>query len=376
VRAALVVGACALVGCSTAARPAPARPGAEEAAPPGPRRGAIAARAPRLTQQHGGTGERLQAVAPVDARVAWASGLGGTVARTTDGGATWRARTVPGAEAMQFRDVHGVSARVAYVLSAGHGDASRIYKTEDGGETWALAFRNDDPKAFFDCFAFWGPDRGLAVADSVDGRWPAVASADGRTWRDAGAGLPPALPGEGALAASGTCVATRGARRAWFATAGGARARVFATDDGGASWAPFDTPIVQGRPNAGAASIAFRDGRHGVLGGGDLAAPDAPLANFARSGDGGRTWRLAARAPFPGSIYGLSYARGRDEAGDERAPPPPVVATGPGGAAWSPDEGDTWRRLEGVEGYWAVAFADEHVGWLVGTGGRVLKLEF
>ncbi len=53
-----------------------------------------------------------------------------------------------------------------------------------------------------------------------------------------------------------------------------------------------------------------------------------------------------------------------------------VVATGPGGAAWTPDEGDTWNLLEGVENYWAVAFAKAHAGWLVGTDGRILKIGF
>ena len=52
------------------------------------------------------------------------------------------------------------------------------------------------------------------------------------------------------------------------------------------------------------------------------------------------------------------------------------MATGPGGAAWTPDEGDTWYLLEGVEGYWAVAFASPDAGWFVGTEGRILKISF
>ena len=53
-----------------------------------------------------------------------------------------------------------------------------------------------------------------------------------------------------------------------------------------------------------------------------------------------------------------------------------VVATGPGGAAWTDDEGETWTRLPGVRDYWAVAFANQEVGWLVGTEGRILKIAF
>jgi len=52
------------------------------------------------------------------------------------------------------------------------------------------------------------------------------------------------------------------------------------------------------------------------------------------------------------------------------------VVTGPGGAAWSPDEGDTWASLTGLANYWAVAFASPRAGWLVGTQGRVVKISF
>ena len=53
-----------------------------------------------------------------------------------------------------------------------------------------------------------------------------------------------------------------------------------------------------------------------------------------------------------------------------------VITANAGGAAWTPDEGTTWFTLPGVTGYWAVAFASPHAGWLVGTGGRILKISF
>jgi photosystem II stability/assembly factor-like uncharacterized protein len=91
------------------------------------------ASAPTVTPQTSGTTNRLQAISVVSPRVVWVSGLGGTYAVTTDGGASWRAGVVPGAETLQFRDVEAFSARVAYLMAAGSGTDSRIYKTEDGG---------------------------------------------------------------------------------------------------------------------------------------------------------------------------------------------------------------------------------------------------
>jgi len=67
--------------------------------------------APTLTPQTSGTTNRLQAVSPVNQNVVWASGVGGTFVLTTDGGETWRAGQVPGAETLEFRDVEGVSAK-------------------------------------------------------------------------------------------------------------------------------------------------------------------------------------------------------------------------------------------------------------------------
>jgi photosystem II stability/assembly factor-like uncharacterized protein len=115
-------------------------------------------------------------------------------------------------------------------------------------------------------------------------------------------------------------------------------------------------------------SVAFRNPAHGVLGGGDFLGTGV-VDNFARSKDGGKTWELATNAPIPGAIFGLSYV-------GTPGHPKTVVATGPGGAAWTPDEGDTWFLLEGVENFWAVAFASPDAGWFVGTDGRILKISF
>src|SRR5271170_1972984 len=72
---------------------------------------------PKLTPQSSGTTQLLIAVSPVDSRVVWAAGAGGTFVVTTNGGETWRAAVVPGAESLQFRDVYGVSDKIAYLLS-------------------------------------------------------------------------------------------------------------------------------------------------------------------------------------------------------------------------------------------------------------------
>ena len=139
---------------------------------------------PKLTPQNSGTTQLLIAVSPVNSRVVWAAGTGGTYVVTTDGGETWKAGVVPGAESLQFRDVHGVSDKVAYLMSIGNNTTDfRIYKTVDGGATWTIQFKNETVNAFYDCFAFWTPNRGITHSDSVNGVFPDIRTTDGMTWQ-------------------------------------------------------------------------------------------------------------------------------------------------------------------------------------------------
>lgn len=330
---------------------------------------------PTLTPQNSGTTNGLIAVSPVNPQVVWASGRAGTFVVTTDGGNSWKAGVVPGAEALQFRDVQGVSAKVAYLQSIGNNPTDfRIYKTEDGGATWTMQFQNQNPNAFYDCFAFWTPKRGISHSDSVNGVFPDLRITDGTTWQDISNNMPPALPGEASFASSGTCVATQGGQYAWIATGGSTIARILATRDGGDTWNAYDTPLVSS-PSAGAFTVAFRNPWNGIVGGGDLDPDNSNHAATATSADGGVTWTLTNPPPVTGAIFGLAYAHGIGNTGGEGSRTV-VITANDGGAAWTPDEGNTWHALPSVSGYWAVAFASPKAGWFVGTDGRILKISF
>lgn len=89
--------------------------------------------------------------------------------RTQDGGTTWQRRLTPAGDSLQFRDVYAVDADTAWVLSIGNGTASRIYRTSDGGSTWALQFINRDSAAFYDCLSFGTAAEGIVFGDAAAG---------------------------------------------------------------------------------------------------------------------------------------------------------------------------------------------------------------
>ncbi|HEV3146192.1 MAG TPA: glycosyl hydrolase [Gemmataceae bacterium] len=296
----------------------------------------------------------------VSPKIAWVSGTKGTFGRTTDGGKTWSAGTVPETDKLDFRDVKAFGESTAFLLSAGPGDDSRIYKTTDGGKAWALQFKNNNREAFFDALAFWDEKNGIALSDPVKGQFLLIVTDDGgANWKPLAArNLPPALPNEGAFAASGTCLATYGKNDVWFATGGAKIARVFHSRDRGQNWTVSETPLMAGVESAGIFSIAFHDHSNGMIVGGDYRKPNETGVTAAITSDGGKTWTAIGK-PFP---FRSCVAWAKDQ----------WVVVGTSGSNSSRDNGATWNVLDG-ENYNTVGFTSTGEGWAAGPKGRIAK---
>ena len=318
---------------------------------------------PRWTPHLTGVTARLRGLSAVNDKVVWASGTTGMVVRTTDGGDNWEVRSVPGAEQFDFRDVDAFSSSTAYVLSIGNGDLSRIYKTTDGGKTWALQLANKDPKIFLDAMAFWSEERGIAFSDSVDNQFVIFSTANGgRTWeRIPTDRLPPALPNEGAYAASGTNVATFGADQVWIATTA---SRVLHSADRGKTWTISQTPLPTSAA-AGIFSVAFRSATHGIVVGGDYEREAEAIDNAAVTTDGGRTWRLSKG--LSGFRSAVAYMPGSKAT---------WVAAGPRGVDVTADDGATWKAIATGGGFHVFAFSPRgRRGWGAGDRGVIARVE-
>jgi photosystem II stability/assembly factor-like uncharacterized protein len=311
--------------------------------------------------------------------IAWASGSGGTVLKTVDGGTTWqRCATPKGAEKLDFRGIQALDAQTAVILSSGKGDLSRIYKTTDGCQTWKLVFSNPDPEGFFDAIRRVTTHQFYVLGDPVNNKFAVFLSQDtGDTWSIANDPGLEAEKGDGAFAASNSSLIAVGPTL-YFGTGGTNLPHVYRLtancpkDVAGVcpvQWVRGDVPLASHNAAAGVFSLAGHgdntpNGRPftvlvAVGGTYDKPAETAGTAAFSR--DGGKTWTPATTPPG-GYRSSVVYDR------ETRA----WIAAGTTGADISKDDGKTWTPLPTSDqpgGWNAIALP-----YLVGSKGKIGKI--
>ncbi|MER5771098.1 WD40/YVTN/BNR-like repeat-containing protein [Streptomyces sp. NPDC001985] len=367
-RRTVALGVCAAAVAALLAGPAHAAGPRRSAAADTQAETVTAGGGPGWSLKETGTEARFRGLAAVSRTTAWVAGSRGTVLRTDDAGRGWHDVSPPGAEGLEFRDIEAFDGRRAVVLAIGEGDASRIYRTTDGGDTWTESFRNPDPRAFYDCLTFFDRHHGLAMSDPVDGAYRILATRDGgRSWKALpSAGMPAARPGDAGFAASGQCLVSSGPRDVWLATGGGATARVFHSADRGLNWTAAESAVPAGDPARGVFALAFRDRAHGIAVGGDYrpGQPSPHAASVTR--DGGRTWHRSS-APPPAYRSGVAWLPHSTRA---------ALAVGPTGTDLTVDGGGNWRTVDTGSYDTVDCAAGPGAGcWASGEKGRVARLE-
>ncbi len=286
----------------------------------------------------------------------WASGSHGVVLKSRDSGKNWERLRIPDGEALDFRGVQAMDESVAYVMSSGEGEKSRIYKTGDGGKTWEMQYTDKRKEFFLDAIACVSATICFALSDPVEGKFVILHTGDGKNWKEMPReSMPAAQEKEGAFAASNSSLLLYGEHDIYFGT-GGPAARVFHSVDSGKSWTVVETPILSGKAPQGIFSLA-RSGNTIVLVGGDYEQAEQTERTAAYSLDQGKTWTLAAKAPGGYRSSVAKYGRG-------------FLAVGPNGADISED-GMHWEPA-GKISLNAVQFAGDE-GWGVGAKGMVAK---
>jgi hypothetical protein len=363
--------------------------------------------------EQSGTTAGLRGIHAVNAEIAWASGTGGTILRTVDGGATWtRCAVPPDAAKLDFRGVWAWDAQTAIAMSSGPGDLSRLYKTTDGCKSWKLEFTNPDKDGFWDAMVAYvteaGPHdicaagsrmvAGAILGDPVVHRTNPQDTTNLPSFYLAGfeigigclnESLSPsaasifALPGEAAFAASNSVLEELGPGTYWIAT----RTRLIQYNVGVTVPHHYvvenfcDIGFRVGNPlaSAGIFSLAIRPGsveapkavKMGgfhwktprcqkadmVAVGGDYKAPDDRRNTAAFTG-GTNKFQLSKTPP-----HGYRSSVAWDPAAEA------WIASGTNGSDISYDDGKTWVPLD--NGNWNAL----SLPWVVGPDGRIGKLE-
>lgn len=298
----------------------------------------------------------LRGLAPVDASVCWATGSGGTVLRTTDGGSTWRMVGPPEGSGLDLRSLVAWDADRALAASAG--TPACILRTDDGGATWRTVHEDAHPKAFFDSMVRDG-ERVVLYGDPVDLAPYVLASEDGgATWRRERPSVE-SRPGEAGFAASNGLVVFGTGGAVWIATGGAPGSRLLARDASGA-WTATDLPLARGADSRGAFALAA-DGRGAMVAvGGDHANPEATTGTAAWSQDAGRTWHPADARGYRSSVAWL-HGFGC------------WLAAGPQGCSTSTDGGRTWQPSS-LPGFHVVTAAPDGSVWAAGSDGRIARI--
>jgi photosystem II stability/assembly factor-like uncharacterized protein len=324
--------------------------------------------------QDSGTTAGLRGIDSVDGTIAWASGTGGTVLKTIDGGAHWTTCAVPDAAmdgaTLDFRGVQAFDAQTAIVMASGPGEKSRLYKTADGCARWELLATNDDPEGFWDAIRMWTPTDGFLAGDPVAGH-PFLSEFTSYNGIVIDNQLFPikSRGGEGAFAAGNACItlglfSTKNsrAREVWFVTGGtsGSRVIFFQHFNGGeperVSYSVTQLPGFPRASAAGAFAIASFS-RKLIAVGGDYTKPNDRIGTAVYSSDGGKTWTIATKPP-----HGYRSAVQWSEALKL------WITVGTNGSDVSRDDGKTWQPLD--DGNWNAL----SLPFVVGPGGRIARL--
>lgn len=319
--------------------------------------------AQRLVELDGQTTAHIRGLSAVNKRVVWASGTGGQVGRSTDGGNTWTWMQVPGMEKVDLRDIEAFDEHTAVAM--GVGSPGYILRTTDKGKNWTIVYKNEDKRIFLDAMFFWNDRSGIIVGDPIDGRFFILRTFDGgKSWQEIPMNNRPlAQDGEACFAASGSNITAISQQEAVFVS-GGLTSRIFLRNE------QIRLPLMQGTESTGANAIAAyrkhprKNADRLVVVGGDFTRDKLDSAVCAISTDGGKIWELAENPP-------KGYRSGVTWISEQK-----LIACGTSGVDISENAGKNWRQISTKGYHVCVTSKKDNTVFLAGPKGNMARLDW
>lgn len=269
------------------------------------------------------TSEALISVSFADDKIGWAVGFGGTILKTIDGGKGWAPQT--SAVTTQLSGVRAISKNIAVAV----GGSGTIVRTDDGGARWRRIGLDGVPQALTS-IAFSTAERGLAVGYAG----VILLTGDGgKTWRKMDSTSERAL----------SRVRFFGSNTAWVA---GDQGTLLRSPDGGTTWTSIDAHT----------NVAFG----GLAPSGDDAVILVGSDRIFATND---TKRWTERVnPVQSKITSIALSKSGIR-----------VAVGYAGTILVSHDGATWAaRTMGGLGLLNDVHSSEEGTWIAGLGGQVL----
>ena len=227
----------------------------------------------------------------------WIGGTRGTVIHSSDGGEHFTVSQVPGADSLDFRDLAILDDKTVLLMSAGPAEngAAKIFKTENGGLNWEIAFQIKEKGYFFDAI-LWEGKQGLVLSDPAGPFYGLIRiSEKGRSYELLKPAKHPALQkGEAAFAASGSSL-QKTKNGYYIVTGGGEKARVLFSPD--ASIWESKYAEIPGGEGTGFFSLGVRDAKNLWIGGGNYSRIKEGPVPVLESKDAGVSWSPIVGAP-------------------------------------------------------------------------------
>jgi len=293
------------------------------------------------------------------ASVVWASGSNGMVAKSVDGGKTFRWMRVEGYARRDFRDIEAFDSSTAIIMAID--TPAHILKTTDGGLTWKKVFEDQRPGMFLDAMDFSGSD-GVVIGDPINGKtFIAVSTDKGDSWKPIET-IDKMMDGEAFFASSGSNVkllSARGNVKTLFVS-GGLQSRLFYNGN------PIKLPMQSGKNSTGANGLAMHPNKkQGIIIGGDFAndkRSDSAILLFSLSPNVTFSQPVNPPLGYKSAVVFLSNTT--------------VLACGTSGVDLSVDGGLNWKKISDISFHVAVKSLDGRYAMLAGGNGRIAKVLF